>query len=50
MKNKRKLLVITEVKFAPADDPASRKIIEAVYRLLLAPGEAEKQVRRSDGS
>ena len=50
----RKPLVIKEVKFAPADDGASRKRIEEVYRLLLAPGKAEKPVekqerRKSDG-
>ncbi len=35
MKARRKPLVIKEVKFASADNPASRKKIEEVYRLLL---------------
>lgn len=48
MKSKRKPLVIKETKFASANDPASRKRVEEVYRLLLAPGKAEKTVKRQE--
>lgn len=43
----KKPLIVKEVKFASADNPACRKRIEEVYKLLLAPGKAEKQERRT---
>ncbi len=39
----RKPLVIKQVKFAKAEDPASRKRVEEVYKLLLAPGKGERK-------